>query len=238
VWGEFRRTFIYDAIVSHAVLLNSMAKGESWRDGFQRVRRTQQFHFKPRRKDRAWDILAYLQDPPITSLEDAVDRLEKDIRYNLRHLFFRGLQIPLRDSVRCKMTDENPTEIPPDGPGGYGRFGMRSTCSKDSPRDCGIVTFWKNNVQALRLVAGMRIPDRIRKAARKELEQVKAEADKVASAVDGKMTEPYGESCHVLLADLVITLECPPTVPVVTSNKQHFAPLSSALSRPDPISYR
>jgi len=236
VWDEFRRTFIGVAVLCHTMLLNSMVKGESLRDGLQRVR--QELNFKPRRKDRAWDILAYMQDPPIRSLENAVDRLEKNIRFTFRRLFFRGLQLPLQDTVHCRMTDESPTIIPPDGPSGYTRFEMRSGCSKDAPRDCGIVTFWENNVEALRLVAAMAIPTGASKATRKELSQVRDEARKIATAIDGRVTESYGETCYVHLGDLVITLECPRDVPIVTSNVRHFAPLTYALSRPKPISYR
>ncbi|MBM3333388.1 hypothetical protein FJY63_01885 [Candidatus Sumerlaeota bacterium] len=93
-------------------------------------------------------------------------------------------------------------------------------------------------MQSLRAVVGMTIPEHVGKDTKKELEKVRAEAKRLADVLDGRPRECYGERCHVLLADLVITLECPPGIPVVTSNVRHFAPLCSALSRPEPLGYR
>jgi hypothetical protein len=232
-----RHTFIRDAVVCHTYLVNSLEVGDSLSVALLRVRRAPEFRFRPRRANRAWDIVARLHDIPLLSLSDAIAQLEKDIRYSLRRLFFKGLQVPLLDTVACKRTDENPTEIPPSTTGGYARFTMRSACSKESPPDCNIVTFWTRNKGDLSMVAAMTLPTPIKRETRVELETMKAQAQKVLDAIDSDPSECHGEGCYAVLSDLVIALECPPAVPIVTRNSRHFAPLCGALSRPAPISY-
>ena len=238
VWSEFRHTFVRDAVVCHAYLVNSLEVGDSLAVALQRIGRAKEFSFHRRRVDRAWDVVARLYDTPLLSLRDAVAQIEKDIRYNLHHLFFMGLHVPLLDTVGCKRTDAGPTEIPPGRPGGYARFTMRSACSKDSPPDCNIVTFWKRNEGDLSKVATMTLPTQISRKTKEDLERIRAQAQRVLNAFGNNLDECYGEGCYAVLSDVVIALECPPDVPIVTRNTRHFDPICCALSRPTPISYR
>ena len=236
VWDEFRRTVLRDFVTCHAYLLNAMVKGESLEVGLRRVKHDKQLRFRPRRRDRAWDITILLLR--FQSIEAAVDRLEKDIRWNLRRVFFQGLIQPLQDGTDCKMTAIEPVMIPSHTLGGYPRFDLPSGCNKASPPNCQIITFWKRNRDALRLVADMEIPAGLRKDTRHELSVLREEAGKLLACIGTHPNECYGERCYAVFADLVITLDCPPTVPIVTRNYRHFAPLCSTLSRPEPVSYR
>jgi len=236
VWDEFRKTVLHDFVTCHACLLNAMARGKSLQDGLRSFKADPQLSYRPRRRDRGWDITILLQG--FQSIEGAVDRLEKDIRWDLRHVFFQGLIQPLQNGTDCKMTAIEPVMIPSHTLGGYPRFELPSGCNKASPPSCQIMTFWKRNREAFRLVADMEIPAGLRKDTRHELSVLREEAGKLLACIDTDPNECYGKRCYAVFADLVITLDCPPTVPIVTRNDRHFAPLCSTLSRPEPISYR
>jgi len=235
VWNEFRRTFFYDTIICHTVFVNSLERQEDFATALKRLPRFHELRYKPRKLRRALDVIARLHEMPFESLEEAIQRLENDIRYTLERLFFKGLQRPLLDGAGCRMTAENIIETSPQVPDRYGTFKLPSKCSKKERPKCGIISFWKERRADLESVANMKIPSGIKKNLRIELEEFRKAAQAI---LKGKTIEAYGTRCYAKMADTIICLECPPNVPIVTSNQNHYRPLCQILRRPDPICFQ
>ena len=235
VWDEFRRTFLYDTIICHTVFVNSLERQENFATALKRLPRFEELRYKPRKLRRALDVIARLHEMPFESLDEAIQRLENDIRYMLKRFFFKGLQRPLLDGAGCRMTSESPIETSPPTPSRYGTFKLPSKCSQKERPECGIISFWKERRADLEAVANMKIPSVIKKNVRTEL----GEFRKAAQAIlKGKMIEAYGTRCYAKMADTIICLECPPGVPIVTSNQNHYRPLCQTLRRLDPICFQ
>lgn len=235
VWDEFRRTFFYDTIICHTVFVNSLERQEDFATALKRLPRFYELRYKPRKLRRALDVIARLHETPFKSLEEAIQRLENDIRYTLEQLFFNGLQRPLLDGAGCRMTAESPMETPPPVSDRYGTFKLSSKCSKKERPECRIISFWKERRADLEAVANMKIPSGIGKNVRTELEKFRKAAQAI---LKGKTIEAYGTRCYAKMADIIICLECPPGVPIVTSNKKHYRPLCQTLRKPDPICFQ
>lgn len=238
VWGEFRRTFVKDAIVCHNVFLNAMVRKQSFGEALKRLRDYDKIRFRPRALDRVWDIIGTISDPPLKSVDDAVDRLEKYIRYDLKVLFFHRLEPLLVDLSDCKMTavDALKTELP--GHTGYYIFDLPSSCSMAKPPACQIVAFWQHHRAELEKIALMHIPAAGDKQLIQELTYFKTNAAELLQTLDEKPSTAFGRRCHSFLADVVIVLEAPESAQIVTSNEAHYAPICAALGRPSPIAFR
>ena len=235
VWDEFRRTFLYDTIICHTVFVNSLERQEDFATALKRLPRFHELRYKPRKLRRALDVIARLHETPFESLEEAIQRLENDIRYMLERLFLKGLQRPLLDGAGCRMTAENIIETSPQVPDRYGTFKLPSKCTQKKRPECGIISFWKERRADLEAVANMKIPSGIKKNIHNELE----EFQKAAQAIlKGKTIEAYGTRCYAKMADIIICLECPSGVPIVTSNQNHYRPLCQILRKPDPICFQ
>ena len=235
VWDEFRRTFLYDTIICHTVFVNSLERQEDFATALKRLPRFYELRYKPRKLRRALDVIARLHETPFESLEEAIQRLDNEIRYRLERLFFKGLQNPILDGAGCRMTAKSPMETPPPVSGKYGTFKLPSKCSKKERPECGIISFWKERRADLEAVANMKIPSGIKKNVRTELEEFRKAAQAI---LKGKTIEAYGTRCYAKMADIIICLECPPGIPIVTSNKKHYRPLCQTLRRPDPICFQ
>lgn len=235
VWDEFRRTFLYDTIICHTVFVNSLERQEGFALALKRLPRFYELRYKPRKLRRALDVIARLHETPFESLEEAIQRLENDIRYMLERLFFNGLRRPLLDGAGCRMTAENIIETSPQLPGKYGTFKLPSKCSKKERPECGIISFWKEHRTDIEAVANMKIPSGIKKNIRTELEEFLKAAQAI---LKDKTIEAYGRRCYAKMADIIICLECPPGVSIVTSNQNHYRPLCQTLRKPDPICFQ
>lgn len=235
VWDEFRRTFLYDTIICHTVFVNSLERQEDFATALKRLPRFYELRYKPRKLRRVLDVIARLHETPFESLEEAIQRLENDIRYTLERLFFNGLQHPLLDGAGCRMTAENIIESSPQVPDRYGTFKLPSKCTQKKRPKCGIISFWKERRADIEAVANMKIPSGIKKNVRTELEEFRKAAQAI---LKGKTIEAYGTRCYAKMADTIICLECPPDVPILTSNQNHYRPLCQILRRPDPICFQ
>jgi endogenous inhibitor of DNA gyrase (YacG/DUF329 family) len=235
VWDEFRRTFLYDTIICHTVFVNSLERQEDFATALKRLPRFHELRYKPRKLRRVLDVIARLHETPFESLEEAIQRLENDIRYTLERFFFKGLQNPILDGAGCRMTAESPMEIPPPASGRYGTFKLPSKCTQRKRPECGIISFWKERRADLEAVANMKIPSGIKKNIRTELEEFRKAAQAI---LKGKAIESYGTRCYAKMADIIICLECPSGVPIVTSNQNHYRPFCQILRRPDPICFQ
>ncbi len=237
VWAEFRRTFIYDTIICHTVFLNSRERGEDLATALKRLPRYEKVRYKPRRLRRTCDVVARLHETPFESLEEAIERLDNDIQYYLERCFFSGLLLPLFDGTRCQMTALNPIEHSQQSEGGYTRFELPSKCTKRERPGCGIASFWAERQADLESVANMQMPNNVRPDVRSELETFRESAQIILRHLVDDPSEAFGERCHVRMADVIICLECPAMVPILTSNRDHYRPLCNATGRPDPISF-
>jgi hypothetical protein len=235
VWGEFRRTFLYDSIICHTVFVNSLERQEDLAMALKRLPRYEKLQYKPRKLRRALDVIARLHETPFESLKEAIERLENDIRYTLKQLFFRGLQSPLLEGAGCRMTAESPIETVPPVSSSYSTFKLPSKCSQKKRPECGIISFWKERRADLKAVANMKIPSSTKKNICTELEEFRKAAQAI---LQGKTIEAYGTRCYAKMADTIICLECPPEVPIVTSNQNHYRPLCQTLRRLDPICFQ
>lgn len=235
VWGEFRRTFLIDTIMCHTVFVNSLERQEDLATALKRLPRFHEFRYKPRKLRRALDVIARLHETPFESLKEAIQRLENDIRYTLKQLFFRGLQSPLLEGAGCRMTAESPIETVLPVSGSYSTFKLLSKCTQKERPECGIISFWKERRADLEAVANMKIPSGIKKNIRTELEKFRKAAQAI---LQGKTIEAYGTRCYAKMADAIICLECPLGVPIVTSNQNHYRPLCKTLRRLDPICFQ
>jgi RNase P subunit RPR2 len=229
VWDEFRQTFLYDTIICHTVFVNSLERQEDFATALKRLPRFHELRYKPRKLRRALDVIARLHEMPFESLEEAIQRLENDIRYTLERFFFKGLQRPLLEGAGCRMTAESPIETVPPVSGSYSTFKLPSKCSKKERPECGIISFWKERWADLEAVANMKIPSDIKKNICTELEEFRKA---------GKTIEAYGTRCYAKMADTIICLECPPGASIVTSNQNHYRPLCQTLRRLDPICFQ
>ena len=235
VWGEFRRTFLIDTIMCHTVFVNSLERQEDFATALKRLPRYEKLQYKPRKLRRALDVIARLHETPFESLKEAIQRLENDIRYTLKQLFFRGLQSPLLEGAGCRMTAEGPIETVPPVSGNFSTFKLPSKCTQKERPECGIISFWKERIEDLEAVANMKIPSSTKKNIRTELEEFRKAAQAI---LQGKTIEAYGTRCYAKMADTIICLECPPGVPIVTSNQNHYRPLCKTLRRLDPICFQ
>jgi len=142
---------------------------------------------------------------------------------------------PLLEGAGCRMTAESPIETVPPVSGSYSTFKLPSKCSKKERPECEIISFWKERRADLEAVAKMKIPSGIKKDICAELEEFRKAAQAI---LKGKTIEAYGTRCYAKMADTIICLECPPGVPIVTSNQNHYRPLCQILRRPNPICFQ
>ena len=224
VWGEFRRTFLHDHVICHTVFVNSLERGEDFATALKRLPRFSALRYRPRKLRRAFDVVARLHEKPFDSLKEAVDRLENDIQYQLQICFFNGLHEPLIPGANCKMTHFPQQQTESEG-SGYPKFDLVSKCTKRENPDCDVITFWSNHEADLKKVAAMDIPTDLGSAVVSELTEFKDAAKMIVKNYEKKPSEAFGTRCYAKIADLVICLECPEDVPIVTSNRNHYNPL-------------
>jgi len=237
VWGEFRRTFLNDHIICHTVFVNSLERGEDLATALKRLPRFSELRYKPRKLRRAFDVVARLHEQPFDSLQEAVERLENEILYSLQISFFAGLRRPLLTGADCQMTPPLPLQAPETIAVKHPRFELISKCSKRDNPNCKIISFWRDHKADLKAIATMAVPRNVSKTSIDELNEFKKAAQAILENIDVKPSEAYGERCYAKIADLIISLECPPNVPIITSNRHHYYPLCETLSRPEPICF-
>lgn len=237
VWGEFRRTFLNDHIICHTVFVNSLERGEDLATALKRLPRFSKLRYKPRKLRRAFDVVARLHEQPFDSLQEAVERLENEILYSLQISFFAGLRRPLLTGADCQMTPPLPLQAPETIAAKHPRFELISKCSKRDNPNCKIISFWRDHKADLKAIATMAVPRNVSKTSIDELNEFKKAAQVILENIDVVPSEAYGQRCYAKIADLIICLECPLNVPIITSNRHHYDPLCETLSRPEPICF-
>lgn len=207
VLGEFKKTFLRDAVRFHALLVDS----ERAADALQRLERT----FSDRTHRRSVKLFAVLVEDEEIERDTLLDRLESLIEWQLEQRFRCALVGGLLDETRCARA--NACAVRADGV--YTMQG--ASCTKRDRPPCGIDEFWRRNERLLRHLVRCLGSD----ALDRELKRLVEEGRRVVAG-----DAPEGRTCEGL-ADAIIALECPRDAALQTTNKRHFGPLCSLLRK-------
>jgi hypothetical protein len=194
VLGEFKSTFVRDAVRFHTLLLDS----EDASDALQRL---SQKTFRPRVMARSIKLFAVLAQDNDIDRQVLQARLEMLIEWQLESRFLEGLDGGLIDATGCRKAHATASR----NAGAYSLEGL--ACNQASPPNCRIGAFWEERLPLLQ-----RVRDEMQNGEDPEFAgKVRAEAAGVLG-----FGPPHGHTCQVL-SDLVIALECPsPSSAVVT----------------------
>ena len=206
VLGEFKKTFLRDAVRFHLLLLDSETPAEA----LQRLTR----RFRHRTHPRCVQLFAVLVEDGEIDRDVLLSKLESLVEWQLEGRFLERLSRDLYDDTGCMRARAQATRRE----SGYELREVR--CSKDDPPGCRIGEFWSRHGESLAKVHG-----HMRSQTDPESQRVAQACSDVQSGVD-----PHGTHC-VALADTVISLECPVEMVLQTTNRTHFEPLCAILGK-------
>jgi len=205
VLGEFKQTFVHDAILFHKILVDSSNTSEA-------LKRLPSF--SARMHKRAVDIFASITEDGNTDKTDVLDTLERWILWELVHRFHYGL-VAVVNYTNCRKARATVVKHGEK----YEIDGL--SCSKQNPPDCAILDFLKGHRAEFQ-----QILDAIDKLPIKDKDQVSM-VNAGQKVLEGQDT-PFGLNCKALM-DIVIALEAPKECAIYTTNKKHFEPVCKAL---------
>ena len=150
---------------------------------------------------------------------DLLDRLSRYIELSLLSHFMAGIDEVI-DSTQCGLARERP-QVYPILPGNTPSYRLRSQCVRQV-RECDLaerMEQWRPELKAV--ATGLAF----------ESDPVLARMSQLAQQIVDKPVLARGRNCTWYLGDLVIALELPPTMPLYTTNRRHFAPLLAILGK-------
>ena len=206
VLGEFKKTFLHDAVIFHTILTDS----ESTSEALDRAQR-----YPGRKTNRMYTLFARLAEDNNMEREMLLEKLETLIEWQLENRFRYGLTDVL-DKTHCTRAAWTTAKTD-------GVYGLQMSCTKAAPPECGIVTFWDEHRECLeRIVAVLEEYD----------VEDSDERDRVVKECTGVLSggQPQGRTCEAL-ADAIMAIECPEDAQLQTTNAKHFGVLCEALGR-------
>ena len=206
VLGEFKKTFLHDAVIFHTILIDS----ESTSEALGRAQR-----YPGRKTNRMYTLFARLAEDNNMEREAVLAKLEMLIEWQLENRFRHGLTDVL-DKTHCTRAAWTTAKTD-------GVYGLQMSCAKAAPPECGIVAFWDEHREYLeRIVAVLQDYD---------VEDAD-ERDKGVEECIGVLSggQPEGRTCEAL-ADAIMAIECPEDAQLQTTNAKHFGVLCEAMGR-------
>lgn len=197
VLGEFKSTFLDDAVTLHNLLFTSPTISEA-------LLRSEKY--RDRIHKRMIKLFGNLCKDDEFGKNGILDRLDILIEYMLEVMFFEGISQPLVNKTNCYKANAKATRV-----GDTWSFAIR--CRKRDKKQCRIDEFMEYNKENLKLFVES---TDILESKDIEIKKYKTTITKILSG-----DSPKGNNCKSL-GDVIIALECPKRCSIFTTNIKHF----------------
>lgn len=208
VMGEFKQTFLHDAVLFHKLLTDSRTTAEA----LNRLER-----YKERPAKRMVRVFARImeegpEDKPSMDKPSMLSRLVRMVEWQLVDNFLFNIDRVL-DGTGCARARVQPVRC-------NGTYNFPVRCRKADPPRCGVADYIAAHKRQLLAVAEHLVTDDA------DLQRL---LRSVGSVLEGG--SPRGNTCKSI-SDLLIALEVPKDAVLATTNTRHFAPLAQVLGGP------